>query len=374
MSKYSHEEPHNALKRSVEDITSEQWNMEQIPVPQQDEGESCGYRMLSNLSRVTKGQEIRRGREKEHNRLYYYLEIAQTLKDNQIKRNQKRKQKRKRKEEEEKEGEVEQEEIEEEQRQQRQKRSKGDNTENKKRKRGRQEDKQQGEDLSRVDRLSAAGTHHPTSRGRSVGSTHPARSAVDEGSISSPSCARNCRSVSASWLCDRVSAPCGTGVPLSFLCSKCLVPWSNSEPAGVPRPLQASFRRSCRSTSSLQTVSVRSLLSSYSHQFACDSGISGFLLLNRAYSTRGNWLRSYTPGGSQTLCRSCRTYALCSSRLLITSATTNLVGFNWPVSPEGGGSSSARPEDPDAPSPRGLLLPASCCPDDEGAARSTLAA
>jgi hypothetical protein len=55
--------------------------------------------MPSNLSRVTKGQEIRRGREKEHNRLYYYLEIAQTLKDNQIKRNQKRKQKRKREEE-----------------------------------------------------------------------------------------------------------------------------------------------------------------------------------------------------------------------------------------------------------------------------------
>ena len=29
--------------------------MEQIPVPQQDEGESCGYRMLSNLRKVTKG-------------------------------------------------------------------------------------------------------------------------------------------------------------------------------------------------------------------------------------------------------------------------------------------------------------------------------
>ena len=30
-----------------EDITGEQWNLEQIPVPQQDEGESCGYRMLA---------------------------------------------------------------------------------------------------------------------------------------------------------------------------------------------------------------------------------------------------------------------------------------------------------------------------------------
>ena len=65
ISKYSHKEPHNALKRSIEDITREQWNMEQIPVPQRDEGESCGYRMLSNLSKVTKGQEIRREREKD---------------------------------------------------------------------------------------------------------------------------------------------------------------------------------------------------------------------------------------------------------------------------------------------------------------------
>ena len=50
----------------------EQWNMEQVSVPQQDEGESCGYRMLSNLNKVMKGQEIRREKEKEHNRLYYY--------------------------------------------------------------------------------------------------------------------------------------------------------------------------------------------------------------------------------------------------------------------------------------------------------------
>ena len=39
--KYSHKTPHNALKKSIEDITGEQWSMEQIPVPQQDEGESC---------------------------------------------------------------------------------------------------------------------------------------------------------------------------------------------------------------------------------------------------------------------------------------------------------------------------------------------
>ena len=53
--------------------------------------------MLSNLSKVTKGQKIQREREKESNKLYYYLEIAQTPKDNQIKRNQKKKTKKKEK-------------------------------------------------------------------------------------------------------------------------------------------------------------------------------------------------------------------------------------------------------------------------------------
>ena len=80
----------------MEDITGEQWNMEQIPVPQQDEGESCGYRMLSNLNKIVKGQEIRNEKDKERNRLYYYLEIAQTLKDNQIKRSQKKEKEKRR--------------------------------------------------------------------------------------------------------------------------------------------------------------------------------------------------------------------------------------------------------------------------------------
>ena len=65
ISKYSHKEPHIALKKSIEDITGKQWNMEQIPVPQQDEGESCGYRMLSNLNKIVKGQEIRSEKDKE---------------------------------------------------------------------------------------------------------------------------------------------------------------------------------------------------------------------------------------------------------------------------------------------------------------------
>ena len=152
ISKYSHKKPHNALKKSMEDITGEQWNMEQILVPQQDEGESCGYRVLSNLSKIIKGQEICREKDKEHNRLYYYLEIAQTLKDNQIKRSQSRKRKRKR-EDEEKEGEeLEQERMEEEHKQQSRKRNKEDNVEGKKQKRRRQEDNGQNEEAGEVER------------------------------------------------------------------------------------------------------------------------------------------------------------------------------------------------------------------------------
>ena len=47
--KYSHSKPREALRRGIEIITGKQWSMEQIQVPQQNEGESCGYRMLSNL-------------------------------------------------------------------------------------------------------------------------------------------------------------------------------------------------------------------------------------------------------------------------------------------------------------------------------------
>ena len=38
----SHSKPHKALKESIESISGRQWSMEQIQVPQQDEGESCG--------------------------------------------------------------------------------------------------------------------------------------------------------------------------------------------------------------------------------------------------------------------------------------------------------------------------------------------
>ena len=75
----------------MESITGEKWETEQAQVPQQDEGESCGYRMLCYLQRVVKGQTIQQEQAEDRNRLYYYLEIAQTLKDNQIKRRQRRK-------------------------------------------------------------------------------------------------------------------------------------------------------------------------------------------------------------------------------------------------------------------------------------------
>ena len=52
----SHSKPNKALKQSIESISGKQWDMEQVPVPQQDEGESSGCRMLSNLSKVVRGQ------------------------------------------------------------------------------------------------------------------------------------------------------------------------------------------------------------------------------------------------------------------------------------------------------------------------------
>ena len=89
----SHKKPNGILKTSLESTTDDKWQIEQMQVPQQDEGESCGYKMLSCLSKVVKGQVIQQGRAEDQNRLCYYLEIAQTLKDNQIKRKQKGKRK-----------------------------------------------------------------------------------------------------------------------------------------------------------------------------------------------------------------------------------------------------------------------------------------
>ena len=91
--------------------------------------------MLSNLSKVIKGRVIQQERANDRNRLYYYLEIARTLKDNQIRRKQRGKRKMR------KEGE-ERGRIEEEQQQQHQKRSKQDNIGNKKRKSTSMEEKE----------------------------------------------------------------------------------------------------------------------------------------------------------------------------------------------------------------------------------------
>ena len=72
----SHKRPNEMMKISLESITEENWQIEQVQVPQQDEGESCGYRMLSYPNKVMKGQTIQHERAKDRNRLYYYLEIA----------------------------------------------------------------------------------------------------------------------------------------------------------------------------------------------------------------------------------------------------------------------------------------------------------
>ena len=68
----SHKRPNEIMKTSLESITEENWQIEQVQVPQKDEGESCGYRVLSYLNKVTKGQIIQHERASDRNRLYYY--------------------------------------------------------------------------------------------------------------------------------------------------------------------------------------------------------------------------------------------------------------------------------------------------------------
>ena len=93
----SHKKPNDILKTSLESMTEEKWQIEQIleyKYPNKMKGiEGCGCRMLSYLSKVVKGQVIQHEHSKDRNRLYCYLQIVQTLKDNQIKRKQRRKRK-----------------------------------------------------------------------------------------------------------------------------------------------------------------------------------------------------------------------------------------------------------------------------------------
>ena len=66
--------PNEVIKMSLEGITGEKGKqLVQAQVPQQDEGESCGYRTLSYLNKVVnlKGQTIQQERAKCRNRLYY---------------------------------------------------------------------------------------------------------------------------------------------------------------------------------------------------------------------------------------------------------------------------------------------------------------
>ena len=56
MVKVGHKEANEKLKSSLEEILREkqqkEWTLEQMPVPQQTDKESCGYRMLYNMNKV----------------------------------------------------------------------------------------------------------------------------------------------------------------------------------------------------------------------------------------------------------------------------------------------------------------------------------
>ena len=62
MIKGGHKKANEKLQTSIEEILGEEqqyrWRMEHVQVPQQNEKESCGYRMMHNLDRICSGKNI----------------------------------------------------------------------------------------------------------------------------------------------------------------------------------------------------------------------------------------------------------------------------------------------------------------------------
>ena len=55
------------------------WTSEQMQVPPQIDGESCGYRMLHNMNKVCKQQEIQIIEKEETALEGYMIEITKTM-------------------------------------------------------------------------------------------------------------------------------------------------------------------------------------------------------------------------------------------------------------------------------------------------------
>ena len=87
MVKVGHKEANEKLKSSLEEILREkqqkEWTLEQMPVPQQTDKESCGYRMLYNMNKVYNQENIESISNEEMALEGYTLEIIEMLKGKQ---------------------------------------------------------------------------------------------------------------------------------------------------------------------------------------------------------------------------------------------------------------------------------------------------
>ena len=87
LTKAGHKKANERLQNSIEEILGEEqqnkWKIEQIHVPQQDDKESCGYRMMYNLDKICSGKNIEPIENEDFGLEGYTLEIIQMLKKRQ---------------------------------------------------------------------------------------------------------------------------------------------------------------------------------------------------------------------------------------------------------------------------------------------------
>ena len=84
MIKAGHKKANEQLQDSIEEILGEEqqhkWKLEQVQVPQQNERESCGYRMMYNLDKICSGENIEPIENEDFALEGYTLEIIKMLK------------------------------------------------------------------------------------------------------------------------------------------------------------------------------------------------------------------------------------------------------------------------------------------------------
>ena len=87
MIKAGHKKANVQLQDSIEEILGEEqqhkWKLEQVQVPQQNERESCGYRMMYNLDKICSGEDIEPIENEDFALEGYILEIIKMLKRKQ---------------------------------------------------------------------------------------------------------------------------------------------------------------------------------------------------------------------------------------------------------------------------------------------------